>query len=103
VEKNWNNPKRTLDMGWTELERKLIQTDNNWFVDQDDPKYWDELFKVLAEELPGYQRSEIMKIIDQAKSALLPPISKTRMVRWLQHNMPQESSGDFSLRKKKIS
>ena len=81
-----------LDMGWKELERKLIQDGNNWFLDHENPKHWDVLCKLLKDELPEYKQAEVEKMIEHARSALLPPISKTRIVRWLQHNLPVAKS-----------
>lgn len=77
-------------MGWTEFERKLMEINGNWFLNHEDPKYWEVLERIMKEELPQYKHEDIKKALDQAKIALLPPISKVRITRWLQSNLPED-------------
>lgn len=79
-------------MGWTEFERKLLEMNGNWFLNHEDPKHWEVLARLMKEEFPAYQNEEIAKAIEHAKMALLPPISKMRIIRWLQSNLPPQES-----------
>ncbi|MBP8975191.1 MAG: hypothetical protein KBG83_00600 [Bacteroidetes bacterium] len=75
-------------MGWTEFERKLMEINGNWFLNHEDPHHWEILSKIMKEELPEYKPEELNKALEQIKVALLPPISKVRIVHWLQSNLP---------------
>ncbi len=80
-------------MGWTEFEKRLMEINGNWFLNHDDHRNWEYIAKLLHEELPHYSKADIDTVIEHAKISLLPPISKVRIVRWLQSNLPQQEKG----------
>jgi len=70
-------------MGWTEIEKKLLQASESWFIDEKDPVQWEQLITLVQKEFPQHSTNEIRKTVLHAKQSLLPPVAKNRVVEWL--------------------
>lgn len=70
-------------MGWTEIEKKMLQASSSWFIDEKDPLQWELLIKLVHKEFPQHSANEIRKTVLHAKQSLLPPVAKNRVVEWL--------------------
>ena len=74
-------------MGWTEVEKKLLQASNSWFLDEKDPIQWELLIKLIQKEFPHHSTNEIRKVVLHAKQSLLPPVAKNNVIEWLKFAM----------------
>jgi hypothetical protein len=70
-------------MGWTEIERKLLQASGSWFIDEKDPVQWELLITLVQKEFPQHAHQDIRTAVVHAKQSLLPPIAKNHVVEWL--------------------
>ncbi len=70
-------------MRWTEIEKKLLQASESWFIDEKDPVQWELLIKLVQKEFPEHSTDEIRKTVLHAKQSLLPPVAKNRVVEWI--------------------